>query len=90
VDAVDPPGAVGFLLDQPGLLEQSEMARHGRSADRQFERERTDRPGCVAEQRQDLAAMRVAERVERIALPVEPIGNHIVTVAMRLPMCVAP
>jgi hypothetical protein len=88
VEPVNAPGAVRFLLDQPRFLQQPEVARYGRSADRQLERERPDRARGVAEERQDLTTMRIAERVEWVPpLSLPSIGNHLVTVAMRLLMC---
>jgi hypothetical protein len=87
VEPVNAPGAVRFLLDEPRFLQQPEVARYGRSADRQLERERPDRARRVAEERQDLTTMWIAERVEWVSpLPLPSFGNHLVTVAMRLPM----
>lgn len=64
---VDTAGAVRVLLDQPGLLQQAEVAGHGRPADRHVVGQRPDGPGRLGEEGEDLTAVRVAERAERIA-----------------------
>ena len=66
LQVVDPPGALGLLGDQPGVLQQAQVPRHGRPADRHGRGDLLDRLVAVAEQSQDLAPVRVAQRLERI------------------------
>src|SRR4051794_10095580 len=66
VQAVDPLRTARLLDHQPGVLEQSQMPRHRRSADREGVGDVPDRPATGTEQFDDLAPVRIAERVERI------------------------
>ena len=67
LQVVDPAGALGALAHQPGVLEQPQVARDRRSADRHRVGQLADRPVTGAEQPQDLAAVGVAERLEGVA-----------------------
>jgi hypothetical protein len=91
VKAVDPPGAARLLVDETRLLQEPEMARDRRPADRELEREGGDGPRRLAEQCQNLSTVRISERRERVgvafAVTVSPrsFRNDAVTVAEPLP-----
>ena len=57
----------GSSTTRPGPLEQPQVARDRRPADRQRVGELLDRPPAGPEQLDDRPPVRVAERVERIA-----------------------
>jgi hypothetical protein len=68
VQPVQPPRSLGAVGDEARLLEQAQVPGDRRAADRQRVGELLD--GAVAavrEQLDDRAAMRVAERVERVS-----------------------
>jgi hypothetical protein len=67
VQPVEPARALRAVDDQPGVLEQPQVARDGGAADRQRVGELADRAVTLLEQLDDRAAVGVAERVERIA-----------------------
>ena len=64
-----------LLEDQAGPLQQPEVARDGRPADRQRVGELLDGPAAGAEQLDDRPAVRVAERVERVARRQAMLGR---------------
>jgi hypothetical protein len=68
VEPVQAARALGAVGDEAGLLEQAQVSRDGRAADRQGVGELLDRAVAAAgEQLDDRAAMGVAERVERVS-----------------------
>jgi hypothetical protein len=67
VQAVEPPRALGPVADQTGRFQQPEMSGHGRAADRKLVGKLTHRAVAASEQLDDGAAMRIAERVERVS-----------------------
>src|ERR1700712_6906 len=77
---VDAPSALCPLGHEAGVLEQPEVPRHGRPADRHGLGDLTDGEVLGTEQPEDLTAVRVAQRLERI-------GNHRGTVTPQLPIC---
>ena len=68
VQAVEPPRALGAVGDEAGLLEQPQVPRDGRAADRQLVGELADRAVAAAELLDDRPPVGVAQRVERVAL----------------------
>ena len=68
---VEPARALGAVRDQAGVLEQPQVARDGRAADRQRVGELADRAVALAQQLDDRPPVRVAERVERVAEQVQ-------------------
>jgi len=66
VEPVDPPGALGRLGDQPGLLEEAEVAGHGRPADRHLLRQLANRARPAGQQLDDPAPVGVAQRGEGV------------------------
>jgi hypothetical protein len=66
VEAVEPPRPLGAVGDEAGVLEQAEMAGDRGAADRQRVGDLPDRSVAGGEQLDDRAAVRVAERVERV------------------------
>jgi len=79
VELVDASCAFGLLGHEPGLLEESEMAGDGRAADRHRPGELGDGLVALAEQTEDLPAVRVAERVEGIAAGPAACFGHALT-----------
>src|SRR4051812_27649868 len=76
---VDAPSALCPLGHESGILEQPEVPRHRRPADRHGVGDLADGEALGTEQPEDLAAVGVAQRLERI-------GNHGATVTPELPM----
>src|SRR4051812_25288898 len=68
VEAVEPAGALGAIRDQAGLLEQPQVARDRRPADRQRVGELAHGAVARPQRLDDGAAVWIAERVERVAL----------------------
>src|SRR6185312_11424937 len=76
VEVVHAAGALRLLDHQPRVLEQPQMPRYGRTADRQLVGELPHRAATFAEQLDDRAAIGVAEGVERVAAdPRERISH---------------
>jgi hypothetical protein len=67
VEPVEPPGAFGPIGHQTGLLEQPQVPRHGRPADRQLLGQLADRPVARAQQLDDRPAVRVPKGVEGVS-----------------------
>src|SRR4051812_5651633 len=76
---VDTPSAFRPLGHEAGVLEQPEVPRHRGPADRHGFGDLADGEALGAEQPEDLPAVRVAQRLERI-------GNHRATVTLELPI----
>src|SRR3954463_8117080 len=74
---VDAASALCSLGHEAGVLEQPEVPRHRGPADRHGLGDLADGQAVCAEQPQDLAAVGVAQRLERI-------GNHWATVTGKL------
>jgi hypothetical protein len=67
VQAVEPPRPLGPRADEPRLLQQPEVPRDRRAADRQLVGELLDGAVAAREQLDDRPAVRVAERVEGVS-----------------------
>ena len=67
VHAVDAAGALRFFHDEPRFLQQAQVTRHRGPADRELVGDLADRPAAGAEQLEDRAAVRIAQRLERVA-----------------------
>src|SRR3954454_16739095 len=76
---VDAPSALCPLGHETGVLEQPEVSRHRGPADRHGLGDLADGEALGTEQPEDLPAVRVAQRLERI-------GNHRATVTGQLPI----
>src|SRR3978361_1752638 len=76
---VDAPSALSTLGHEAGVLEQPEVPRHRRPADRHGLGDLAHGEALGTEQPEDLAAVRVAQRLERV-------GNHRATVTPELPI----
>jgi hypothetical protein len=63
---VDPQRAAGLFRYQAGLLEQAQVAGYSGTADRKRRSDLVDRLVALAEQAQDVAPVRVPERLERV------------------------
>ena len=88
VQPVDVPGALDVLRHQAGLLQEPQMPGDGRPADRHHRRQSADRLGPLAEQLEDSAALRIAERCERVLGILRDHGpkrSRTVTVTVSLP-----
>ena len=64
LDAVQTPRPVLSFRHQTRLLQDPEMLRHGRAADRQSGRDLSDGPGAVAELFENRPPRRIAERLQ--------------------------
>src|SRR6202011_6198646 len=88
---VDAPGSSRFVDDQPGVLQQAQMPRYCRPADRQGIGYPPPRVAARAEQFDDGAAVRVPQGVKWVAgkprRPHAAIGNVTATVTRLLPIC---
>ena len=80
VEAIDAPRPLWLLDDQTGVLEQSQVARHGRPADRQGVGELLDGPSSAAEQLDDRPPVRVARASNgsQRGRPTPSDGPHLV------------
>jgi hypothetical protein len=78
VKAVDPPRSARLLDDETRLLQQPEMPRYRRAADRHRIRQLLDRSTLGAfgsQQLHDPASIRIAEGLEGIADAVDDLGS---------------
>ena len=66
VQRVDAARSLRLLDDEPGLLQQAEVARDRGAADRQRVGDLADRPAAGAEQLDDGPPVGVAQRLERV------------------------
>ena len=66
LQVVDPAGALGVFGHQARLFEQAQVTGDRRAADRQRRGDLGHRLVPLAEQAQDVAPVRVAERLERV------------------------
>ena len=72
VEGIDPLGALRLIHHQVGVLEDAQMLRDRRPADRKMPRELADRHRLVHQPREDGAAGGVAESIELRFL----VSNH--------------
>src|SRR5580704_14767125 len=84
LQVVDAAGALRVFGHQARLFEQAQVTGDRGAADRQRRGDLGHRLVPLAEQAQDVAPVRVAERLERVGL--RPFGNHQATVTHRLPI----
>lgn len=64
IEAVEPPRTLRVIADETGLLQDLEVLRHCGPADRQPPRELPHGHGAVGQQRDDVAAPSVTQRIE--------------------------
>lgn len=65
-EVIDPPGALRLLCDEAGSLQQPQVSRDSRAADRQGSGNLLDRLVAVSEQAKDRPPVGVAEGRERV------------------------
>ena len=85
VETVQVPVADLFIRNEPGIVQQAEVTRDGRAADRQPVGNLLDRARLPREQLDDGPSVRIAERVEGVLQPTRlnahlEYGNGRVTV----------
>jgi hypothetical protein len=70
IQGIEPTVAVRTIDDKVGVLEDAQVLRHGRPADRQSARELTHGLGPLEKAFQDRSSRRITERVELLRVSV--------------------
>ena len=73
VQLVQAPVALRSVDDQVGMLQDAQVLRDGRTADRKPSRQFTDRLGTGEQALEDCSSGRIAERVQLLSMSV---SNH--------------
>ncbi len=88
VEVVDPPGALGLLGHEASMAQESEVARDSWPADRHGVSQLRDGFVPLAQQAEDLPAVGVAERLERVACGYCCRRHGVTHLAQRAPCAV--